>query len=267
MGMWQRTLAEVVSNKKIMEQHYLMEIYAPQIAQAAKPGQFLHLQVAKLSSDPLLRRPISIFNVNLAKGTISLAYRVVGRGTTMMTCWQQGDKIDAMGPLGNGFKLPEKNSSSVLVVGGGIGLAPLNYLVWQLVEQGHGITLLAGMRNISQQAILEYFPQENIKIAVATDDGSYGKKGFVVELSEEYIAKGNFDLVYSCGPEPMMEIVAKQAKLAEVGCQISLERTMACGVGACLGCTCSTNKTGKLSYSHVCIDGPVFWGSEVLFND
>lgn len=263
--MWKQYQGTIVSNKEFMPGHFQLVCREPEVARAAKPGQFVHLQVGSGMS-PLLRRPISIFHADQEQGEFSLVYRVVGQGTGLLAQRKPGEILDLLGPLGNGFQLPDSASEAVLVIGGGIGLAPLQYLIRQLIDLGSQVTFIAGLRNKEQMPLLDYFPAKGIELLVTTDDGSFGKKGFVTDLAEEVYSSGKFRKVYACGPEAMLERVARQAIKYDVPCQISLERTMACGVGACLGCTCEIDREGSIYYSHVCKEGPVYWGKEVLFN-
>jgi dihydroorotate dehydrogenase electron transfer subunit len=263
--MWHHSQGIIGDNYEFMSGHFRLSCLVPEVARLAKPGQFVHLQVSR-ETDPLLRRPISIFHADESTGEITLVYRVVGRGTALLSQLRPGRQLDLLGPLGNGFQLPKTDRASVLVIGGGIGLAPLQYLLRQLISLSHQVTFLAGLRDKEQVPLLTYFPQDGIETVITTDDGSYGEKGLVTSASEGLINNGRFSLIYACGPEGMLAGIAEQAARSNIPCQVSLERTMACGVGVCLGCTCETVKEGSLTYSHVCKDGPVFWGSEVLFH-
>lgn len=262
--MWQQELGTIVINKQVMTDHYKMVITAPKIAKKSEAGQFLHVQVSK-NLDPLLRRPISIFHVDENRGTVTILYRVAGRGTALLAEKSTGELLDILGPLGKGFQLPAV-SSDVLIVGGGIGLAPLNLLIDKLITANNQVKLIAGLRNSEYLPLTKEFTQQKLNIIITTDDGSYGEKGFVTNIFERELASNKYKMIYACGPEPMLAKVAQLANELEIPCQVSLEKTMACGVGACLGCTCTTvNKEGQLNYSHVCKDGPVFWGREVMF--
>jgi dihydroorotate dehydrogenase electron transfer subunit len=263
--MWHHTQGLIRENNEFMPGHFKLSCQVPEVAQLAKPGQFVHLQVSK-ETDPLLRRPISIFAADESAGEITLVYRVAGRGTALLSKLTPGQQLDLLGPLGNGFHLPTEDRAPIMVIGGGIGLAPLQYLLRQLISTGHQVTFLAGLREKGQLPILSFFPKNKAKTVIATDDGSYGEKGLVTGISDELFKKEVFSLIYACGPEGMLAKVAEQAVRYSIPCQVSLERTMACGVGACLGCTCETWQEGRLAFSHVCKDGPVFWGSEVFFH-
>ncbi|MBS4026679.1 MAG: dihydroorotate dehydrogenase electron transfer subunit [Clostridia bacterium] len=263
--MWHHSQGIISDNNEFMPGHFRLSCRVPEVARLAKPGQFVHVQVSR-ETDPLLRRPISIFHADESIGEITLVYRVVGRGTALLSRLQPGQQLDLLGPLGNGFQLPQADRASVLVIGGGIGLAPLQYLLRQLISLGHQVTFLAGLRDKEQVPLLTNFPQSGAETVITTDDGSYGEKGLVTGVSEGLLSNGRYAMIYACGPEGMLAGVARQAAQYSIPCQVSLERTIACGVGACLGCTCETMQEGSLTYSHVCKDGPVFWGKEVLFH-
>ncbi|MDW7672914.1 MAG: dihydroorotate dehydrogenase electron transfer subunit [Bacillota bacterium] len=262
--MWQQRNTEIVKHEEIMENHFLLTLIAPEIIEEVKPGQFINVRATK-QLDPLLRRPISIFGADSSKGELSIVYRVVGRGTEMLSKKKAGELLDIIGPLGNGFLLPPNDPNHVLVIGGGIGLAPLQFLVRTLINDGHKVTLIAGLRNKEQLPLLELFPKTGVELIITTDDGSFGKQGIVTEVSADLLKESNISMLYSCGPEAMLAAVAKQAHGLNIPCQVSVERTMACGVGACLGCVCELKKDNELKYAHVCQDGPVFWGNEVIF--
>ncbi|MBP2653658.1 MAG: Dihydroorotate dehydrogenase electron transfer subunit [Firmicutes bacterium] len=247
--------SKVLANELIGPLVWRLTLSAPQIAAVAKPGQFVHVRVMD-SLAPLLRRPISIAEVYAAEGTISLIYRVVGQGSAIMAEAKPGSELDLMGPLGNGFSLEAERP---LLVGGGIGLAPLVYLAQALCPRP--VTILMGGRTKEEMYWQDIFKNLCQNIYITTDDGSLGQQGFTVDALDDILAKGNFDFVYSCGPRPMLAGVARLAKLHNVLCQVSLEDYMACGVGACLSCTCAGNDGKRRK---ICSDGPVFMAGEVL---
>ena len=221
------------------------ELGLPDIA----PGQFVQVRVDG-SPSTYLRRPISIHDVDVQKNEISLLVQQVGEGTRHLACSKVGDIINMVLPLGNGFSLPE-TSERVLLVGGGIGIAPLYYFAKVLNESGVKPALLLGGKSKSDLIRLADYQQLG-ETFVTTEDGSLGEKGFVTMHS--IWQKRSFDKIYVCGPKPMMKAVAKLAAEKDIWCEVSLENLMACGLGACLCCVEDTID------GHVCVckEGPVF---------
>ncbi len=250
----------VQKNIKVNPDSYEMVVESPKIAQMARPGQFVMVSCSMSMSAPLLRRPLSIHDVN--KNTISLLYRVVGEGTKMLSQFSKNESISVLGSLGTGFSIAETRHHCL--VGGGIGIAPLLFLAKEIARTNpqNKITVLAGARNAEELLVLEKF-ENQATVHISTDDGSMGLHGFVTELLD---AQQEKDItVYTCGPTPMMKGVAMLAKKHSWACQVSLESHMACGVGACLGCAVSRSGIyeGADKYIHVCKDGPVFNAEEI----
>lgn len=231
---------------------------SPQIARIARPGQFVMVRVADAGShDPLLRRPLSIHMVEGEE--VSLLVKVVGRGTEWLARLGRGVGLDVVGPLGNGFVLSEVQTHCL--VGGGIGIAPLAFLAATLHKERKGcrIIVLHGARNKKElQGTASFQPGSVSEIHQATDDGSAGYHGLVPELLGQMQWKKGEAALYCCGPWPMMQAVAAIARQRRTPCQVSLETTMACGVGACLGCTVQSDGLTPNQFIHVCKDGPVF---------
>ncbi len=267
-------LGEVVMNTKVGPEHFLMRVYVPQLTKLAKPGRFVHIRCSS-GMDPLLRRPISLHGIDYGKGTISLLYQVVGTGTRMLAEMSPGDGIDLMGPLGNGFTIPD-GINKALVVGGGIGVAPLFPLVQSLKHYGIEQTVLLGARSAAFVIGREQLESLGVKVKIATDDGSFGYQGFVTGLAEDVIPAAKPDYFFACGPYPMLKGLISLTKGFGLSGQVSLEEYMGCGVGACLACVCK-NRTGGgteqpasaggFEYKKVCTDGPVFEASEVILDD
>ncbi|MBP2650672.1 MAG: Dihydroorotate dehydrogenase electron transfer subunit [Firmicutes bacterium] len=247
--------AEVLAHKLIGPEVCELTLKASGLVQMARPGQFVHVRVAD-TIVPLLRRPISIADANAAAGTLTLIYRIVGHGTELLAQTLPGSRLDLMGPLGNGFVLEAERP---LLVGGGIGLAPLVYLAKALCTSP--ITIVMGGRNKNEMYWQDIFQSICQNIHITTDDGSMGRQGFTVDVIDDILTGDSFDMVYACGPRPMLEGVARLAKERNVRCQVSLEDHMACGVGACLSCTCAATDGKRRK---VCTDGPVFWAEEVF---
>lgn len=257
--------AVILENQKILPDFYRMVLAVPSIAREAEPGQFVMLKTSN-TLDPLLKRPISIHRINKAEGTIALVYQVIGRGTKLLSQITQGE-LEVMGPLGNGFYW-KKDYKKVAIVGGGCGIAPLPALAEELVKDGKEVYVLLGAQTREKLLCVADFQQLGCKVQVTTDDGSYGTKGFVTEILQEFILNTKIDQVYCCGPLPMTKGVIKLTKENLIPCQVSLEERMACGIGACLGCACKVrNEDGTITYKKVCHDGPVFASSEVIIDD
>jgi dihydroorotate dehydrogenase electron transfer subunit len=253
----------VISHQQLAQDMYVMEFVAPTMAKECQPGQFLQVRPGN-TYDPLLRRPISIYDVDQEKGSISLLYRVVGRGTDLMTGIRVNDFIDIMGPLGRGFSMPD-GPKEALLVGGGVGMAPLVYLGRVLKERGCHVMVMCGAANAAQLVTADKFKELDISFLPATMDGSAGYKGLVTDLLITQVNASGFDIIYTCGPEPMMNLVALYAEIHHIWGEVSLEEHMACGVGACLGCARRLKKNDE-AYVKVCKDGPVFNMKEVEFN-
>jgi dihydroorotate dehydrogenase electron transfer subunit len=248
--------ARVIEHSLIAGDVWKMVVAVPEIAGITKPGQFVHIRLTD-ALDPLLRRPISIADCDAAAGTLTLIYRVVGRGTALMTKFQPGDSLNCMGPLGNGFDL---TASRPLLVGGGMGLAPLLLLARAFCSCP--ATILMGGRNKEELFWPDLYAGVCRNIHITSDDGSVGHHGFTVDLLPELLKQEKFDAIYACGPHAMLKGVAAIAAQAGISCQVSLEDYMACGVGACLSCTCAS--TGGKRHK-VCTDGPVFPAGEVVW--
>lgn len=247
--------AEIISNVEIADNVYRMVIRQEEIAVNAKAGQFINVYCKAESR--ILPRPISICEVDRDKGLVTIVYMIVGMGTKEFSDLDSGDRIEVLGPLGNGFKIKECDES--IIVGGGVGAPPLLELVKNLPGKKK---VFLGFR--SGSFLTKEF-EKYAEVHVATDDGSVGEKGNVVQLMEKVGAKGS--MIYSCGPKPMLAAVKDMAERLEVDAQISLEERMGCGIGACVGCICKIKADNELGYVHkkVCKDGPVFDAKEVIF--
>lgn len=237
-----------------------LTLLAPKIAAAALPGQFVMVRAGE-GLDPLLRRPFSIHRVN-ADGTLSLLFKVIGKGTRLLAGTTAGATVDLIGPLGNGFDLHPRGS--FCMIGGGMGIAPLYFLAQKFRQteyRGNNQPVLLGAQSQAELLLLaEEFSELGYSVLTATDDGSLGHQGFITELLDEILLQ--VKQVYVCGPTPMMRKVALKCRDAGVSCQVSLETHMACGLGACLGCTFPASGGG---YKHVCKDGPVLSAEEVIW--
>ena len=247
--------AQILHNKDIGVNVKELVLYAPEIAAQAVPGQFLHVRVAN-SYYPLLRRPLSISDADAKKGTISTIYRIVGQGTACLATLDTKDSVNCMGPLGNGFAI---NGQRPLLVGGGMGLAPLVFLAGALCPRP--IEILMGGRTKEEMFWVDMFRNICSNVHITTDDGTLGSRGVTLDVLPGLLKTTAFDMIYTCGPRIMMEGVARLAKEYNIPCQVSLEEYMACGIGGCLSCTCAINDGTR---KKVCSDGPVFWAQEVI---
>ncbi|MBR4554723.1 MAG: dihydroorotate dehydrogenase electron transfer subunit [Ruminococcus sp.] len=231
-------------------------VLCPEVAELAQPGQFAQL----LAPGFFLRRPISICGIDKSAGTIRMVFEVRGKGTEELSRLNEGDNIDMIAPLGTGFGTAE---GSAVCVGGGIGVPPMLGIASLYGERA---TVITGFRNAAAVILQEDFAAAGCETVLCTDDGSAGIHGFVTTALDEHLKSKKTDIIYACGPMPMLKAVAGLADSYGVRCEVSLEQRMACGVGACLGCAVVTEKNGKVTYKHVCKDGPVFDAKEVRFD-
>lgn len=260
-----QAIGQVTGQQQLVKDIYYLTIAVPEIACLAKPGQFVQVKCSE-SYTPLLRKPFSLHQIDQKAGTISLLYEVKGRGTKLLSEFQVGDSIDLLGPLGKGFILP-KMGGRALLVGGGMGIAPLLPLAGEFKEQKQEFIVILGFNDASRVCRQEAFSELGGHVIITTVDGSLGEKGLVTKPLAKELETGNYDFVYACGPEVMLKKVVELAERYSVECQISLEAYMACGFGACLGCTCTTKTQNGSTYSRVCTEGPVFNGKEVIWHE
>lgn len=214
------------------------------------PGQFVEIRVDG-SKSTFLRRPISINFYDKIKNELWLLIQIVGEGTKKMCGLQKGDLMNLLLPLGNSFSMPKDVNSNLLLIGGGVGIAPLLFFGSVLKEKGYAPNFLLGARSKKDLLQLDEFAEYG-EVHCTTEDGSYGEKGFVTDHS--ILRKTYFSTIYTCGPKPMMVAIAKYAKNNNIICEASLENLMACGFGVCL---CCVENIGEENVC-VCTDGPVF---------
>ena len=215
-----------------------------------KAGQFYLLKCR--DGAKILKRAISLHYIDEDERILEFVYKITGKGTKEISEYKKDEYINIQGPLGKGFGTGIKDKTAV-VIGGGIGLAPLKQLI-KNIKESNRIVFIAGGRDMEALKILENFDSENIDLKICSDDGSIGKKAFVTELLESYLKNGAADIIYTCGPHIMMEKIAEIAEKNNVQCEVSMEERMACGVKACVGCSIKTTEGMK----KVCHDGPVF---------
>lgn len=248
--------ARVVAKNEIAPGIFRLALFAPAVAREAKPGQFVHIKCGDNQAN-ILRRPFSVHQIVGAE-TVELLVKVVGEGTKWLTAREPKDPVDLIGPLGRGFEVKE-NLSRALIVGGGMGVAPLIFLAAVLSRQK--VKVYTAMGASSRAQLLDFMDLKRItrKIVVATDDGSQGQKGPVTDVLAKEIEEDEPEQIFACGPMAMVRSTAGIARRFGIPCQVSLEARMACGVGACLGCTVGA----KDGYLKVCSDGPVFTAEEL----
>lgn len=250
--------AVVVSQESIAADIYSMWIQTEAIAKEAVPGQFI--SVYTKDNSKLLPRPISLCEIDREKGQLRIVYRVTGEGTgtEMFSRLNAGDPIDIMGPLGNGFPLAAAEGKRAFLIGGGIGIPPMLELAKQLPAEKQ---MIMGYRD---ELFLDEELQKNGSLFIATEDGSAGTKGNVLDAIRENALTA--DIIFACGPAPMLRALKQYAQEQKIPCYVSLEERMACGIGACLACVCQTKEIDHHSNVHntrICKDGPVFLASEV----
>lgn len=248
--------AAVLANDTLGENIRLLAVRWDSATPAPKAGQFYMLRAWAADEAPLLSRPISVNGFDAQAGELHFLYEVRGTGTRKIAALQPGESLQLTGPVGNGFPL-EKLQGKVALVGGGIGTAPLLQLAKNLHAQGVQVEYYAGFRTLPVQ--LEAFEPYCSRMEVSTESGAAGYKGFVTDLLDVTM----YDAICTCGPEIMMEKVARMALEKSVPVYVSKEAKMACGVGACLGCTCMGAGAKKGAGLSVCKDGPVFEGGLV----
>jgi len=263
--------ATVVDNRRLYANTYLTWFRSQELVNGAYPGQFLMLRCAdegsadntqpavalSASSDPLLPRPMSYHRIRIAGDGAtewSILYDVVGRGTAWLAARQAGDRVYAWGPLGNGYKVG-RESNNLLLVAGGIGIAPLVWLAEEQVARGRSVTLIIGARDADHVFPITSLPSE-VEVVVCTDDGSAGRKAFATEPFAELVEW--CDQAFACGPTPMFRTMAEVARRANIrrSVQVLLEERMGCGTGICYGCAIQVRSRGATQMKLICKDGP-----------
>lgn len=251
---------KVTGHQQLTNNVYKMKLTGESVTEMTEPGQFVHMKVIN-GIDPLLRRPISICDVDLQTKELTIIYRVEGKGTKILSERNTNDTVDVLGPLGQGFPTNQLNRGDVaLLVGGGVGVPPLYYLAKKLVEKGVQLKVILGFRT-EEDIFLEEEFKKLADVTITTEDGSKGLQGFVTDAMKQL---ESYDTYFTCGPSPMLRAVQHTATSEGY---VSLEERMGCGVGACLACVCDVAQDhigeGK-KYRKACSDGPVFRAGEVL---
>lgn len=248
--------AEVLGNTPVMPGVFQLKLYCPDIAVSARPGQFVMLNCG---DGTFLRRPVSIAGADTTEGVIKLLIANIGRGTDWLSKKTAKEQLELIGPLGTGFSI-DGSTQKLLLISGGMGIAPLNFLAHWVVASGKQVTLVAGARTGDLLYPTSHLPELD-ECILYTEDASAGTRGRVTECPENYIAQA--DQIFACGPIPMYRSLLSKGAIKHKPVQISLEVRMACGIGLCNGCTIMTNNGPK----QVCHDGPVFDMSEICWDE
>lgn len=242
---------KVIENQIINRHHFLLKIQSAEKLPQIIAGQFVMVRVDGMS-ETFLRRPVSVNFVDYGKNEIHLLIQIAGKGTEKLSFLQKNDLINIIFPLGNGFSFPKNKNANLLIAGGGVGVAPLLFLGYNLKNQEFtNINFLLGAKRKNDLLLIEEFEKYG-KTYLTTDDGSAGERGFVCDHS--ILKTQKFDFIYTCGPVPMMKAIAQYAETQNVECEVSLENSMACGIGACLCCVTQTTNGNAC----VCTEGAVF---------
>ena len=240
---------KLLKNQEIAEGIFDWTVENRELSSLAKCGQFAHVKVP----GKMLRRPISICDAT--DTTLRLVFQVKGEGTEIMSQMKEGENVEILAPLGNGFKV--EKGKRYCFIGGGIGVPPMLYAA----KQAEKPLVITGFRNKDLVILQDDFKKIGADLVLTTDDGSAGVHGFVTDVLKEHLEE--IDEVCACGPIPMLKAIAEVCK-GKTPCQISLEERMGCGIGACLVCACKTKLKGEEGYTHVCKDGPVYNAEEVV---
>ena len=246
----------IIKKEKLNKTVFRFTLRSDVISTIAVAGQFVHIRCG----EKLLRRPISICRLDRKNNCIIIVFEVRGEGTQWLAQREEGEKIDVLGPLGNGFNT--ENQSRPLVIGGGIGVPPMLGVADEFSGKCDAIL---GFKNIESSILASDFIESCNDVSIMTDDGTLGEKGFVTDALVKLIDKNEYSVIYACGPTPMLKAISDISIKKGIECYVSLEERMACGVGACLGCACKIRNGDKEEFKHVCKDGPVFKAEEVVW--
>lgn len=261
--MQKQVFAELVKKEQLNSDIFKFSIKAPSIVEKSKPGNFIEIRVSN-QTEPFLRRPISIYNLDKENGILEFIFQVKGKGTDILSKKNEGELIDITGPLGYGtFKYD--NYNNLAIIGGGIGIFPLYELAKCAKKDNKNVNTYLGFRNKNYVVLENEFKNVSNNLTITTDDGTYKEKGFAIDFFKRDIEEEKVDCIYACGPLPMLKAIQKLAIEKDIPCQLSLEEKMACGLGVCLGCAVKTSKSTKDApeYWHVCKAGPVFQAKDV----
>jgi dihydroorotate dehydrogenase electron transfer subunit len=259
----------IISCEKLSPLFFRLRFFSPRIARESNPGNFVHIRINQ-NPFPFLRRAFSIHKLVREKGTFDILFKVVGPGTKLLSQKRPGQELDVLGPLGNNFSLPGKSNREVILVAGGMGVAPLFLLASELCRNRSSdslkATFLYGVKNKDDFLLQKELKNLGIEILFASEDGSQGFEGMVTQLFLKQIkkfSKPKKAKVFACGPSAMLRSMSEYARKFKLDCEVSLENHMPCGLGACMGCVVKYGKKIRFEYKRVCKDGPVFKAQEV----
>lgn len=267
----------IIANEEIAPGHFLISISLPGRFPRPKPGQFVMIKPDR-RSDLLLSRPVSVYGFQDGRDckTVKLFYRIVGKGTEQLSLMSSGSLINLLGPLGNCFIIPQQ-ATRILLVAGGMGIAPLTYLASEIDNGVFGkpdnqeriVIGYVGAQSADRIICIDEMQKKCSNTAISTDDGSFGCSGLVTDmlLNDLIDYKAEDTAVYACGPEPMIKCISGMLIRRKIFCQVSVEQRMACGIGACLGCAVKVRTPKGMSYRRTCKEGPVFSISDLVFDE
>ena len=259
------TRTTILSNEEVAEAHYLLRCECAEIAQHARPGQFVHVMISQ-DTGMLLRRPFTIYTVE--RHEITMLYQIIGDGTKQLSQMPEGAPLQILGPLGNTFNLATKPEPAILV-GGGAGIASLMLLAVALRANDTQTFGLVGAQHRARLLSVSDLESIGIGVHIATDDGSIGHHGYVTEILTDLLreTKWHRPTIYACGPHGMLAVVTKIATDFEVPAQIAMENRMGCAMGVCLGCVCPVRVApNRVEYQRVCTEGPVFNATDIAWD-
>lgn len=252
-----KMISRIISQDLLAPDIYSLWLSADEITAQAKPGQFISVYCN--DSGRILPRPISICEIDRERGALRIVYRIAGKGTAEFAGMEPGETLEILGPLGNGFPMEEIRGKRVFLMGGGIGIPPM---VQTAREAEADVTVIAGYRN--SDIFLKEELAANGRLVIATEDGSVGTKGNVLDAVRENSLQA--DVIFACGPTPMLRAIKAYALEHQMICYLSMEERMACGIGACLACVCKSKEVdhhSNVKNKRICKDGPVFLSTEV----
>lgn len=257
---------EVLSNEKYGNGLYKIEIFSPYISKNARPGQFISIKCRPEDIlDPFLRRPFSIYDIEEDFNVFSVLYLVRGKGTRYLTCVKKGDTLDFAGPFGKGIEI-ESYYKSFLLVGGGVGVAPLYLLAKNLIRSGKDVLFVSGFKDNSFVRLERDLIELKINYIIFTEDGSWGQRGLVTDFIEKNIKKYKEYKLYCCGPKEMLKAIQDILQGQNIPVEALLEEKIGCSIGVCMGCVVKVRDKKGFTYKTLCKDGPLFDLMEVIFD-
>lgn len=258
------THTTILSNENVAEDHYLLRCECSEIAQHARPGQFVHVMISN-GAGLLLRRPFTIYSVD--RHEITMLYQIIGEGTLRLSEMVNGASLQVLGPLGNTFDT-RNTSEPAILIGGGAGIVSLMLLAVELRNQGIETHALVGAQHQGRLLSIDDLKAVDVSVYIATDDGSIGYHGFVTDILTDILSNCciKHPAIYACGPHGMLAAVSKITSEFEVTTQVAMENRMGCALGVCLGCVCPVRIDSKrIEYQRVCTEGPVFYSTDIAW--